>query len=293
MSSPIRPRRSVLYMPGSNARAMEKARALPADTLILDLEDAVAPDAKADARKLIGETLAAGGFGAREIVIRVNGLNTEWGADDVAAAIKAAPDAVLFPKISSADDVKRAEALLKDAPRSVALWCMIETPLAILNIRDIAAEAARPGARLSAFVMGTNDLTKELFAFHTPERMPMLVSLGLSLLAARAYGLSIFDGVHNDIKDEAGFERACAQARDMGFDGKTLIHPAQLEAANRIFSPSPEQVAFSRSVIAAFDDPQNAGKAVLTVEGKMVELLHAESARRVVAIAEAIAALAR
>jgi len=221
----------------------------------------------------------------------VNGLETEWGRDDI-AAVGAGAGAILVPKVNSEADVVKAEAALAHAPRETALWCMIETPLAILNIRDIAARAAEPQSRLRAFVMGTNDLTKELFAAHTPERSPLTVSLGLALVAARAYGLAILDGVHNDIKDESGFERACLQARDMGFDGKTLIHPSQLEGANRIFAPSPEQVGFFRKVIAAFAAPENAGKAVLTVDGKMVELLHAEAARRLIAIADAIEAAA-
>jgi len=291
VSSDIRPRRSVLYMPGSNARAIEKARALPADSLILDLEDAVAPEAKADARVLVTQALAEGGFGHREIVIRVNGLETQWGRDDMAAAISAGPDAILVPKINSEADVVKAEAALAQAPGHTALWCMIETPLAILNIHEIAARAAEPQSRLQAFVMGTNDLAKELFAAHTPDRLPLMTSLGFALVAARAYGLAILDGVHNDIKDESGFEQACLQGRDMGFDGKTLIHPSQLATANRLFSPSPEQVAFSRKVIEAFARPENTGKAVLMVDGKMVELLHAATARRLVALADAIAAL--
>jgi len=279
----------MLYMPGSNARALEKSRTLAADALILDLEDAVAPEAKPEARALVADALSQGGFGKREVIVRVNALDTEWGMADLAMALKTKPHAVLVPKITSADDVARAEAALKDAPAEMALWCMIETPLAILNIREIAAKSAEPSSRLRGFVMGTNDLAKELLAAHTPDRVPMLASLGLALLGARAYGLAIIDGVHNDIKDEAGFERVCAQGRDMGFDGKTLIHPLQIETCNRIFSPSPETVTFSRKIIAAFDLPENAGKGVLNVDGKMVELLHAENAQRIVAIADAIA----
>ena len=290
-SSHSRPRRSVLYMPGSNARALEKSRTLAADTVILDLEDSVASEMKAEARALVAETLSQGGFGRRELVIRINGLDTEWGATDLAAAIKAEPHAILVPKINSAADVARIEEAMKSAAVGIALWCMIEMPLAILNIREIAARASERGARLRGFVMGTNDLVKELLAAQTPDRLPLLPSLGLALLAARAYGLAIIDGVYNDIKDEAGFELVCVQGRDMGFDGKTLIHPSQLEACNRIFSPSPDTISFSRKVIEAFARPENASKGVLTVDGKMVELLHAESARRVVAIADAIEAM--
>jgi len=287
----IRPRRSVLYMPGSNARALEKSRTLAADALILDLEDAVAPDAKPEARRLAADALSQGGFGRREMFVRVNALDTEWGMADIAMTLKAKPHAVLVPKITSAADAARAEVALKDAPAEMALWCMIETPLALLNIREIAAKSAEPRSRLRGFVMGTNDLAKDLLAAHTPDRAPMLASLGLALLGARAYGLAILDGVHNDMKDEAGFEQVCIQGRDMGFDGKTLLHPSQIETCNRIFSPSPETIAFARKVIAAFDLPENAAKGVLNVDGKMVELLHAESARRVVAIADAIAAI--
>lgn len=288
-----RPRRSVLYMPGSNARAMEKAREIPADALILDLEDAVAPDAKEEARAQVIGAVAQGGYGKREIVIRVNGLDTPWGIDDIKAAVAVGPDAILVPKINSAGDVARAEAALTaaGAKDGLQLWCMIETPLAILNIQSIAAKAQEPGSRMSAWVMGTNDIAKELRAAHTPDRVPMLVSLGLSIIAARAYGIVALDGVHNDIKDEQGFAAICEQGRDMGFDGKTLIHPSQVAPCNRIFSPDPVTVAFARKTIEAFELPENKGKGVLKVEGRMVEILHAEIARRTVAIADAIAEL--
>jgi len=288
-----RPRRSVLYMPGSNTRAMEKAREIPADALILDLEDAVAPDAKEEARAQVIGAVAQGGYGKREIVIRVNGLDTPWGIDDIKAAVAVGPDAILVPKINSAGDVARAEAALTaaGAKDGLQLWCMIETPLAILNIQSIAAKAQEPGSRMSAWVMGTNDIAKELRAAHTPDRVPMLVSLGLSIIAARAYGIVALDGVHNDIKDEQGFVAICEQGRDMGFDGKTLIHPSQVAPCNRIFSPDPETVAFARKTIEAFELPENKGKGVLKVEGRMVEILHAEIARRTVAIADAIAEL--
>lgn len=290
---PARPRRSVLYMPGSNARALEKARALPADALILDLEDAVAPDAKDEARAQVAAAVGEGGYGKREIAIRVNGLDTPWGRDDIKAAVAAGPDAILVPKINSAADVERAEEALSDAGArpGLQLWCMIETPLALLNIQQIAQKAREPGSRMSVWVMGTNDIAKELRAAHTPARTPMLASLGLALIAARAYGLVILDGVYNDIKDEPGFAAICEQGRDMGFDGKTLIHPSQLGPCNRIFSPDPETVAFARQTIAAFELPENRGKGVLKVEGRMVEILHAEIARRTVAIADAIAEL--
>lgn len=286
-----RPRRSVLYMPGSNARALEKARDIPADALILDLEDAVAPDAKEEARDQVVSAVAQGGYGKREICIRVNGLDTPWGMDDIKAAVAAKPDAILVPKINSAEDVLRADKALSDAGASAALqlWCMIETPLAILNIQAIAAKAA--STRMSVWVMGTNDIAKELRAAHTADRVPMLTSLGLSIIAARAYGLVALDGVYNDIKNEDGFVAICEQGRDMGFDGKTLIHPSQVAPCNSIFSPDADTVSFARLTIAAFEAPENKGKGVLKVEGRMVEILHAEIARRTVAIADAIAEL--
>jgi len=289
--APARPRRSVLYMPGSNARALEKARTLSADTLILDLEDAVAPDVKADARAQVAAAVSQGGYGKREVVVRVNGLTTEWGEADIAAAVAAGPDAILVPKIETPEEVGRASALLDKAGAGahMQLWAMMETPLAMLQAQSIAARAS--DTRMSTWVMGTNDIAKELHCAHTPERQPMITSIGLSLLAARAYGLTILDGVYNDIKDEAGFAAMCAQGRDLGFDGKTLIHPSQLAPCNRIFSPEPEEVIFSRQVIEAFKLPENADKGVLKVEGRMVELLHAEIAERVVAIADAIAEL--
>ena len=286
-----RPRRSVLYMPGSNARALEKARDLPADALILDLEDAVAPDAKEEARAQVVAAVKEGGYGKREIIIRVNGMDTPWGMDDIKAAVAARPDAILVPKINSAEDVMRADKALSDAgaDASLQLWCMIETPLAILNIQAVAAKAA--STRMTVWVMGTNDIAKELRAAHTPDRVPMLASLGLSIIAARAYGIIALDGVYNDIKNEEGFAAVCEQGRDMGFDGKTLIHPSQVVPCNAIFSPDEETVAFARLTIAAFELPENKGKGVLKVDGRMVEILHAEIAKRTVAIADAIAEL--
>ena len=282
-----RPRRSVLYMPGSNARAMEKARDIAADALILDLEDAVAPDAKEEARAQVVAAVVAGGYGKREICIRVNGLDTPWGLDDIKAAVATRPDAILVPKINSAADVKRADKALSDAGAPASL--QIETPLAILNIQAIAAEAS--STRMTLWVMGTNDIAKELRAAHTADRVPMLASLGLSVIAARAYGLAALDGVYNDIKNEEGFTAICEQGRDMGFDGKTLIHPSQVGPCNTIFSPDPETVEFARKTIEAFTLPENKGKGVLKVEGRMVEILHAEIAKRTVAVADAIAEL--
>ena len=233
----IRPRRSVLYMPGANPKALEKAKTLAVDSLIFDLEDSVAPEAKQEARGTIEAALAGGGYGKREIVVRVNGLSTEWGKGDVAAAAKAKPHAILFPKVSSAADVEAAEAALREAgaPAETAIWAMIETPLAILDIKAIAAASTR--TRLSCFVMGLNDLAKEQRAVQTPSRDAFMTSLTLSVLAARAYGLAAIDGVHNDIADTGGFETACRQAAQLGFDGKTLIHPSQIETCNTIFAP--------------------------------------------------------
>jgi citrate lyase subunit beta/citryl-CoA lyase len=273
-------------MPGSNPRALEKAKSLAADVVLIDLEDAVAPEAKAEARTIAVAAIKAGGFGRREIVLRINAQATEWGEKDLAAAIEAKPDAILVPKIQGPEDVAAVDARRgRDGP---ALWVMMETPLAILNARDIAALARK--TRLAGFVMGTNDLAKELRCAEVPGRAPLLASLGLAVLAARAYGLAIIDGVYNDIQDTDGFAAVCRQAVDLGFDGKTLIHPTQIEPTNRIFSPKPEDVLWARKVIAAFAEPANRGKGALKVEGRMVELLHEAEAQRLVAIADAIAA---
>ena len=286
----VRPRRSVLYMPGSNARAMEKARELPADAVILDLEDAVAPDAKAKARELIGKALKDGGFGRREVVVRVNGLDTAWWADDLAIAA-AGPDAVLVPKVSTPAQFRQVAerlAAVGVAPQ-LRVWAMMETPLAMLNVRDIAAAALDPAARLAAFVMGTNDLAKDTRARIVPGRAPMLPWLMTCVAAARAFGLDILDGVYNDLGNAEGFAAECRQAHDLGFDGKTLIHPQQIAPCNAAFSPAPEEVEWARKIIAAFDLPQNADKGVIQIDGRMVERLHADMARRTVAIADAIA----
>lgn len=290
---PLRPRRSVLYLPGSNARALEKARNLPADALILDLEDAVAPDAKETARAQIAEAVKAKAFGPREVVVRVNGLATPWGEADMAAITAAGPDAILIPKVNSAEEVLAAGRRLdaRGAPAQMSIWAMMETPLAILNAAAITAAAAhKDGARFAALVMGTNDLAKESRARLVPGRAPMLAALSLSILAARAYGLDVLDGVFTAIKDLDGLRRECEQGRDLGMDGKTLIHPDQIAIANDLFAPAPEEVGLARKIIAAFAAPDAQGKGVLTVEGRMVEQLHAEMAMRTVAIAEAIAA---
>ena len=275
-------------MPGANARALEKARELPADTLILDLEDAVAPEAKAEARGAIAAALAAGGYGKRELVVRMNGLDSEWGHADLEMAVKSGAAAVLAPKVTGARDIERLDAALKKAGagEGFALWVMIEMPLAILNIKDIAA--ASTGSRLTTFVMGTNDLAKEYRARMTPDRAAFQTALQLSVAAARAYGLTAIDGVYNDIKNEAGFAAECEQGRDLGFDGKTLIHPSQVDTCNRVFAPSEADVEQARAVIAAFADRVNAGKGVLKVNGKMTELLHLDEAKRTVAMDEAI-----
>lgn len=279
--SAVRPRRSVLYMPGANARALEKARTLPADALILDLEDAVAPDAKEDARTQVCAAVAEGGYGAREVAVRINALSTPWGADDLAAAAAARPDAILVPKVDAPGDLDAVAA----RAHGIALWAMVETPAAIFAAQSIAAHPA-----LAVLVMGTNDLVKELNATRVPGRAPLVTALQTALLAARGAGKPILDGVFNDIQDAEGFADECAQGRAFGFDGKTLIHPSQIAAANAAFAPAPDAVEDARRVIAAFEAPENAGKGVVTVDGRMVELLHAEEARRTVAMAEAIAA---
>ncbi|WP_029007883.1 HpcH/HpaI aldolase/citrate lyase family protein [Azospirillum halopraeferens] len=289
MPATVRPRRSVLYMPGSNARALEKGRTLPADGLILDLEDAVAPDAKAAARDTIRAALAAGGYGGRELVVRVNGLASPWGYDDLVMAATSGADAVLLPKVESADAVRQADAVLRaaGAPQTLAVWCMMETPLGMLNAAAIAGALPRPGA----LVMGTSDLAKDLHAAHTPDRLPMITALGLCLLAARAYGHAILDGVHLDLADDAGFAAACRQGRELGFDGKTLIHPKTIAACNAAFAPAADEIESCRRIIDAHAAAVAEGKGVVVVDGRLVENLHVENARRLVALAAAIAAL--
>ncbi|MFI5611241.1 HpcH/HpaI aldolase/citrate lyase family protein [Amycolatopsis sp. NPDC051903] len=278
----VRPRRSVLYLPGANERALEKAKTLPADALILDLEDAVAPDAKEAARERV--CAALGDYGDREVAIRVNGLDTEWHDADLRAAAAAGPAAVVVPKVNSADEVRGLERALDGAPERTKIWAMLETPFAILHAEEIAAASER----LTVLVLGTNDLAKELHAAFVPGRGPLLASLSLAVLGARAAGKVILDGVYNDVKDASGFEAECHQGRDFGFDGKTLIHPSQIEPCNRIFAPSATEVDHARRVIAAFDDARAAGRGVVTVDGRMVENLHVEEAQRVLALAEAV-----
>jgi citrate lyase subunit beta/citryl-CoA lyase len=287
----VRPRRSVLYMPGSNARALEKARDLPADALILDLEDAVAPEAKAQARDAVFKALKNGGFGDREVLVRINGLDTRWWVEDLDVIAAAKPDAVLVPKISNPGQLEDLAARIVDMGTDphVRVWAMMETPLAMLNVGEIAAAALDSETRLAGFVMGTNDLAKDTRARLVPGRAPMLPWLMNCIAAARAYGLEILDGVYNDLGNAEGFVEECRQARDLGFDGKTLIHPRQIEPCNEAFSPSPQEVEAARKMIAAFELPENRDKGVVQIDGRMVERLHAEMAKQTVAIADAIA----
>ncbi len=287
----IRPRRSMLYMPGANARALEKAKTLPCDAVILDLEDSVAPDAKVAARKQVTDAVKAGGFGAREVIVRINALDTQWWLDDLAAAAKARPDGILVPKISTPGQIQDIAARLIDiaADHKIRVWAMMETPLGIINAPAIAASASDPETRLAGFVMGTNDIAKETRARLIPGRAPMLPWLMQCLLAAHAFGIDILDGVYNDLSDIEGFRRECAQGREMGFDGKTLIHPNQIEPCNSAFSPTPTEIEQAYKLIAVFDLPENRDKGVVQIDGRMVERLHADMARRTVAIAEAIA----
>jgi len=286
----IRPRRSVLYMPGSNVRALEKAKTLPVDGVIVDLEDSVAPETKETARKQAADAVKAGGFGGREVFIRINGVDSPWHADDLSAAARAAPDVILVPKVSSPDTLELIGRRLLDmgTDRKTRVWAMIETPLAIFNILSIAAEARDSETRLSGFVMGTNDLAKDTRARLVPGRAPMLPWLSMCVAAARIHGIDILDGVYNDIGNADGFINECRQGVDLGFDGKTLIHPSQIEPCNVAFSPSPAEVEWARKMIEAFDLPENRGKGVVSIDGRMVERLHADMARRTVAIAEAI-----
>lgn len=286
-----RPRRSCLYMPGANERALEKAKSIAADTLLLDLEDAVAPEAKLEARARVCEAVQKGGYGKREVIIRMNGLDTEWGEDDLAAIVAAKSDGILAPKVSSAQEVQTLNDALSQcgASDTFALWVMIETPLSILNLKEIAACAEN--TRLTAFVMGTNDLAKDMRALMTPSRLAFQAQLNLAVTAARAFGLVVIDGVFNDIKNAEGLEAECLQGREMGFDGKTLIHPAQVDVCNSVFSPSEADLEQARAVIAAFAAPENAGKGVLKVNGKMTEILHLVEAERLIEVEKAIQSL--
>jgi citrate lyase subunit beta/citryl-CoA lyase len=283
MSATSRPRRSVLFIPGSNPRAAENARTLPADGLIFDLEDAVAPEAKEGARTIVPAALARGGYGDRELVIRVNAIDTPWGHSDLATAATMPIDAVLLPKVENPDLVALTVSLLDGfgAPERLAVWCMLETPRGILYAREIAAASPR----LAALVLGTSDLTKDLHAFPTRDRLPLVTSLSLAILAARAHGLAVLDGVHLDLADDEGFAAACRQGRELGFDGKTLIHPKQIAAANAAFAPTPEEVEWSRRIIAAHSEAAAAGKGVVLVEGRLIENLHVENARRLLSLA--------
>lgn len=287
----IRPRRSALYMPGSNARAIDKARTLDADAVMLDLEDSVAPAQKSDAREQVAAAVRQGGFGRREVVIRVNALESPWGRDDLAAAAAAGPDAVLLPKVSTPGDITLAARALQDAgaPDRTRIWAMIETPLALLNIDSIARTSADPAARLDVFVIGTNDIAKETRARLVPGRAPMLAWLSACVLAARAHGVDVLDGVFNGIGDDAGLRAECEQGRDFGMDGKTLIHPGQIAIANDIFAPAQSEIEAAKKIIAAFALPENAGRGAISLDGRMVELLHADMARRTLAIADALA----
>jgi citrate lyase subunit beta/citryl-CoA lyase len=283
----FRPRRSVLYMPSSNERALEKARSIPCDGLILDLEDAVAPDAKPAARDAACAAAAGGDYGRREVTIRINGMDTEWHDDDLVAACAAGPDAIVVPKVNSADAVRTLVDALErhGAPDRTALWAMVETPYAMLHAEEIAGASER----LSVLVMGTNDLAKELFAEHVPGRQPLLAGLGLALLAARASGKVILDGVYNDVQDAEGFLQECRQGRELGFDGKTLIHPGQVDGANEVFAPSEQAVEDARGILEAWE--AGAGSGVVTYRGRMVENLHVESARRTITMHDAISKL--
>jgi len=287
MAKTAHPRRSVLYMPGSNARALEKAKTLAADGLILDLEDAVAPDAKDTARLQVCQAVKEGGYGLREVVIRTNGLSTPWGYEDIAAASRSGADAILLPKVESGDAIRHMEAIMaaNGAPPEMAIWAMMETPRSVLEAEPISMASPR----MECLVMGTSDLAKELDCTHTRERLPMITSLGICMLAARAAGLAILDGVYLDLQDDEGFLYACHQGADLGFDGKTLIHPKTIAACNEVFTPKAEDVEWSRKIIAAHEAAAARGEGVAVVDGKLIENLHVESARRLVAMAEAIA----
>jgi len=289
MTVTARPRRSHLYMPGSNARALDKGRGLAADGLIMDLEDAVAPDAKATAREQIAAALVQGGYGMRELLVRTNGLDTDWGEDDLKAAARMKCHGVLLPKVESRQMIVDAIAVLDAAggPEDLPIWCMMETPLGILHAEEIAF--AHP--RVGGLVLGTSDLAKDLGAHHTPDRIPFMASLELCILAARAAGIAVLDGVHLDLADDEGFRLSCVQGKQLGMDGKTLIHPKTIATANEVFSPSAEDVQWSKRIIEAHAEAEKAGKGVLLVDGKLIENLHVAAAKRLVAMADAIAAM--
>ncbi|MEP2703528.1 MAG: CoA ester lyase [Roseibium sp.] len=294
MSQTFKPRRSALYMPGSNARALEKARTIDVDCLLLDLEDAVAPDAKELARQQVSDAVSAGGYGEREVVIRINGLESAWGEDDLKAAVAAGPDAILVPKVNSPADLQKVahKLAVHGVSADLKLWAMMETPEAMLNAAAIGACGLDPEVRLSCFVMGTNDIAKETRARLIPGRTVMMPWLMTCVAAARIGGIDILDGVYNAFQDEDGFAAECAQGVDMGMDGKTLIHPKQIAACHAAFSPSEEEVAWARKINEIFDEPENASKGAIQIDGKMVERLHADMGKRVIAIADAISARA-
>ena len=285
----IKPLRSALYMPASNPRALEKAKTLDVDAVIFDLEDAIAPDLKTQARDKACEAVRAGGYGNRQVAIRINGFATPWGEDDLDAAVAVGPDAILVPKITRSEDIDiLSQTIAAGSSGRTRLWVMIETPMAILNIASIAAASQTPGSRLSCFMIGTNDLEKETRARLRPGRAAMRAWLSQCVCAARAYGLSILDGVYNDFADVEGFRAECDQGLELGMDGKSLIHPGQIEICNQVFSPTDEEVAWARRIVGEFDRPENISVNVMAIEGKMVERLHADLARQTIAIAEAI-----
>jgi len=293
MPASLRPRRSALFIPGSNGRALEKGRSIAADVLILDLEDSVAPDQKDKARDAVATAVGALTYGRREIVVRVNGLDTPWIARDIAAMGAARPDAILVPKLSRTDDIRRARAALAaaHAPKELQLWAMIETPAAVINAAAMGAIAAMPAPSIACYVLGTNDLAAELGARIQPGRTALVPHLAHVVLAARAHGLAVLDGTFNDLVDKRTFRAECQEARDLGFDGKTLIHPGQVAVANEVFAPSNDDIAWARQVIEAFSGPDNTGKSVITVAGRMVERLHERLAKRTLALAEVIEAM--
>ncbi len=293
MPAELRPRRSALFIPGANERALAKGKSIAADVLILDLEDSVAPDRKDRARDAVVALVSELTTGRREIVVRINGLDTPWIARDIAALAQARPDAILVPKLSRTDDIRRARAALAaaHAPKSVNLWAMIETPAAVLNASAMAAIAAMPAPAVTCYVVGTNDLAAELGARIRPGRAALVPHLAQVVVAARAHGLAVLDGTFNDLNDERGLAGECVQGRDLGMDGKTVIHPSQVAVANAAFGPAPEEIAWALKVIEAFAAPDNAAKGVITVDGRMVERLHERMARRTLALADAIGAM--
>ena len=290
MAPTLRPRRSALYLPGNKPRAFEKGKSLPADVVILDLEDAVGPDAKADSRATVCDAISSDGYGPREVVVRINGLDTEWHDEDLAAVAGSPAHGVLVPKVESGDQVQALAATLDklDAPESLQLWVMIETPRSFLRAEEIASASDR----LAALVIGTNDLVNDLHGLHVPGRAPVVPALALAVLGARAAGKVILDGVFNDITDEDGFRAEARQGREMGFDGKTLIHPSQVGPSNDLFGPSQRELADARKVVAAYEEARASGASVITVDGRMIESLHVRNAERILALADLIAELA-